>query len=323
MKKLGYVMLCVLAMGFVSCSDDDDNGKTSSGGAAEAPKTEDAGISFPVTFISSSQGGSADFTYVDGRMTGGTYDNSSFTISSNPLRIRSEYENESDIIQNIKLNEQGYMTYAELTGKAYNEGKTYTYKMTFSAQYNSEGYLTLLTQHYKEGTDTGDTETRFTWVNGNLMKISSKDVWKDEDGVGTDETVEEYTYENGGYKNANIYFFVDKGRAVYVDNNVFYAGLMGKAPKNIPTYIKGVDNYTVEGQDDEDSWEWDIESVRYNDNGSVSSIVYDMFEGGYEYKEELYYGYANNLITSSAIQQTSVAPRAKKSKFFHSMMNRR
>ena len=121
--------LCLMAgFNLSACSDDDDeggNGGAGSGVAAQQmPKVADAGIQFPVTQYSEYYGSYIEtYTYSNGRMTGGSYPYGSismgtyslgiYSISSNPLVLTEQRDDRSSTFRNIRVNGNGFMTYAE------------------------------------------------------------------------------------------------------------------------------------------------------------------------------------------------------------------
>ncbi len=95
MKKHLLWTFCLLAVGFASCSDDDEKKTAPLLRGDQATTTpdvsQDLGIQFPVTSINGSW---EVFNYTDGKLTSGTLSNpdGTFTISHNPLTIKVEMQ---------------------------------------------------------------------------------------------------------------------------------------------------------------------------------------------------------------------------------------
>ena len=105
-----------MAVGFASCSDDDEKKTDPTPPGDQATTTpdvsQDLGIQFPVTSINGSW---EVFNYTDGKLTSGTLSNpnGTFTISHNPLTIKVEMqygdsgdESSVETYTNIKVNDK-------------------------------------------------------------------------------------------------------------------------------------------------------------------------------------------------------------------------
>lgn len=299
-KYLFLAVCCMLATGFTACSDDDDNEGGGSGTPANnAPNvSESLGIEHLVTSTYGGEGGNATFNYSNGKMTNGVTDgNTNFVITENPLKINlsyiSEYNTSISNITDIKTNSNGFVTYAKSkTEETYYE-ETDSYEESITFEYDADGHLIK-----QVVTETGDGYSYFypityTWVNGNLTKIVSID----EDEEYSYTSTYEFEYASDASVNVNPGIFFDGMYDEYLYDFMWYAALLGKTTKNIPTKIT---RKSIEKENGEVTYESKSEEtvdVTYNPNGSVESITYTDVD--YGYPSTVYYGYNGEQLESN------------------------
>lgn len=328
-KKWLVCALCMLSVGFVSCSDDDDNENGGEGGldpvsgqpAAEAPAVSGAGIQFPVTTFSGA-GENMVYFYENGKMTSGKDGNYySFQITSNPLQIKATYNYDSDTsgdtsdtYYNIRVNDSGFITYCNYRGAEEAEG--YVFESTVSCTYDGNGYL--LTEK-ASGRDTEGYSMTInvtnTWENGNLVKREESGVEKEEGETWNFRLVYDFVYDESKYPNSGVYYDIDEYDDYFFDSYVFYAGLLGRVSKNIP-----IKSTCTEYEDGEPGDADVIETVNvlYNANGSVKTITWRSDNYNYSFN----YGY-DPVTPDTSVKSTPVAGRTMKSKMLRRLQERR
>ncbi|MCM1520090.1 MAG: DUF4595 domain-containing protein [Lachnoclostridium sp.] len=250
------------AFTFTSCSDDDDDknppvvgiedvlpeGLPSIDGATI--KTNAAGQVVEI----SNQYNTATFQY--GSFSRANTFQVLMTITEKGSDDRDEFY--------MQLNGQGFVKYAE---EYYYDGDQLEDSETWEFDYNSDGQLTKLYRSENESTVT------ITYSNGDIA--TTKEVEEDGD-------YEEYTfvYTNSKYTTA----VANKGGVMDFDSffNIdmdemgvaYYAGLLGKATKNLPmgySYVEKEGGSTYTGSE---TFNWE-----FNANGLPTKF----WEGDYEY----------------------------------------
>lgn len=291
MKRKWFVCaLCMLSVGFMSCSDDDEEENAGVGGsgggsdapAMEAPAVNGAGIQFPVTYVNNGYE-STYYRYENGRMVQGwgAYE-PGFLVTSNPLIVKGGDEDNSYTFQNIRLNNSGFITSCELTGT---EGDSYTYKASLSCSYDEDGHLVLEKGTYldNEGGKEEYTAT-YVWNNGNLVRHEENNMDVEDGEVEYGRYVCEMEYAGNKYPNSGVFFEIDvMGGGAAFDGFFFYAGVMGRYSKNIPSKVTIIDY--VENAEESCTFVTDVTGVEYNDNGSVKAVntMYDGSSRIYQY----------------------------------------
>lgn len=246
MNKFLICLAACAAVVLPSCSDDD-----------EPTVTNPVDNVFPNGLPATVDG--ASFTVDDqGRMTritdGSdvvTFEYGTFTHGDQyqavmKLRDTSYPDDNSDIY--LKLNEQGYVTYALQTYSDPQEAD-----QTWKFSYDNQGHLVRLQR--SEGGD----DFKITYTDGNITKVVQDE---------TDGDHREYTifYTNGQFTKAvankgNIMLFDD---CFHIDMDemglAYYAGMLGKATLDLPmsysmTGIEGGSPYT-----DKDTYNWTFNS---------------------------------------------------------------
>ena len=296
MKKHLLWTFCLLAVGFASCSDDDEKKTAPTPPGDQATTTpdvsQDLGIQFPVTSINGSW---EVFNYTDGKLTSGTLSNpdGTFTISHNPLTIKVEMqygdsgdESSVETYTNIKVNDKGFATSATYQSTDVYDGETEKTNGQATMANAADGHIT---EKQVNSTGPGYTENykiSYTWNNGNLLSVQVEDRYSDNEESGVLTTIYKYTYGEG-QPNPGIYF---DGMWYMTYDFMWYAGLFGKTTKDIPTSVK----YT-EIEDGQGYYEYEKTLVpHYNENGSLASLEYWNAAG---YVERTYtFGYNGQAV---------------------------
>lgn len=259
--SMAMLLMGMLCFNFVACSDDDepngDNGNDtgivdpSNVFTGERPKSV-SGISMVYNTEGLVTGMSTD----DGKKVTFEYHNVTRVVNKQSYIRMTVVDEEYDetFIFDMELNEKGFVKHCEQTGQG---GDIETWDFG----YTDEGNL-----NYMKRSEGGNEVTNITYQGGNVIKTST---------VSEEEPDEKYEY--------TIYYTSDevttpipnKGCLMLFDATLgidmdemeyaYYAGLLGKATKNLP----------VKDTDSEFSW-------KLNNNGYPTELV--IIEGGYEDK---------------------------------------
>lgn len=257
-KFMPVAMLATaVAFSFTSCSDDNDEPDPDNGGTTVAgPSVENVfanGLPASVdgsTFTTNDKG---QLTSIKDGTTTITFEYGTFTQlrAHNFTVLMKERDSQdptdgSDIYMELDMN--GFVTYAY---QVYLDDDDVD---EWSFEYNTDGYLTKV---YR--TESNDTTT-ITHANGDIQKV----VRVDGDGYRSEYTL---AYTNDEYTspvaNKGCIMLYDEAFGVDLDEMeiVYYAGMLGKATKNLPmgaTYkgTEGSSSYT-----DFETYHWE-----FNDN---------------------------------------------------------
>ena len=316
-KWLSLALCLTAGFSLSACSDDDEgSGNTGGGGVTNA------GIQFPVTQIADEDGPATTYyEYSNGRMTGGSYGSVSlgivtwdhpFSFSYNPLVITEE-ETEPGFsylctMSNIKLNGNGFMTYAEFSSRTSSGDDVERDNGSATWEYDSEGHLISESGNGNDSYGPYSWNWTYTWENGNLTKIE----YYDDMGDDAYHFVSTLTYEESLWKNTGVYPGYIFG--CFIGNDyLYYSGLLGRTTKLIPTSITDVNGSYTEI--------YTVKEVNYNPDGSIRRIVVADQNGNTRYETERY-GYADYPIQQEQ-SGYSVAPSKKSSKAFRGMKARR
>lgn len=261
-------LMCMLALNFIACSDDDDKNE---GGSIVNPSNVFTGerpksIS-GVSLTYDAKGLLTGITSDDGRKVTFEYHNVTKAVNQqNYVRmtvIDTEYND--TYIYEMELNEQGFVKYCEQTVPD-SDGDTETWNF----KYDAEGHLIYM--KYTDGIDKDRiTETtNITYKDGNIIETST--IADDEPGKFT-HTIS-YTSDKVSkpIENKGCIMLFDETLGVDMDDMalIYYAGLLGKATKNLPVKSTDEENYTSE-------FIWTL-----NNNGYPTQVV--IKENGYEDK---------------------------------------
>lgn len=272
MKTFDYFLpTCILAMCvslFVACSSDDDN--------ENDPTPPGSGTIGFITSIADPDATSY-FEYDNGVMTGGIDGYwGDFTIQRNPLLITSRYEDMYELVsldfKEIKTNEKGFITSALITTKETGYEDDYHHESTgrITAEYDKNGYLTK----FEQKTNDGGGILTCTWVKGNLVKLQHTWEWKTKDGKIDDAGSEIFTltYPGDAPVNSGIYVMGEAILEAGFPDFLWYAGLLGKPTKNLPTMIKQESRYWSDYNSPETGEDTDYYHVSYDKKGRVSVL---------------------------------------------------
>ena len=245
--KFAPIAFCACAVALVSCSDDDNNEPSLPdvpdvvkpvGPSADNVFTNGLPAMVDGAALTTNDKGQVIKIEDDYQTTAFEYGSFS-RAESFDAKMTVTYKNYDDekIVYYLRLNEQGFITYAleEYTDSYGTETETYEFK------YDAEGRMT-----YVCSSDNDETFT-LTYTDGNLTEVLEKETdgdYSTSTFIYTDSEVKA-PYENKG----KIMMFDEWN--VDLDNIAvaYYAGLLGKAVKNLPLgYTKfgkeGGDEYT-------------------------------------------------------------------------------
>lgn len=217
-----------LALGFASCSDDDSDGQ-------DTPNPPAGGSNVEVVFpngLPASVDGAAITTNADGQVTSikeGTeeyaFQYGTFTpskaINYTVLMTYKDTQYPQDNYQvYMQLNKQGFVDYAL---QVYSDGD----QDEWWFGYNSDGQL-----NYLKRTEGGDVYN-VTYTNGDITSVSMTDEDGDKGTTTISYTDAKHTApvaNKGGIMLFDYTFNIDIDKMA----KAYYAGLLGKATKNLP-----------------------------------------------------------------------------------------
>ncbi len=343
MKKYVWVFaLCLLPMGFLSCGDGDEdmteldgsgngttdgeNGSGSNGGTSgvesdgtQPPLLADVGIRFPVTSVDNGYL-THSFHYSNGRLSAISVSNTSwvYTISTNPLAISIEDSyNNRVIIENIKVNQDGFITSAQYKNNEKDGG--YEVNGTVRFEYDATGHcikeITKEKNIYNDdfwgvGVEYDTLVVNHIWQDDNLvnsyMTYSLEDTvfnaQNEYDNHYYERYESDYRYFYNGDKNpntgihfagnykggkSNLYGWGNEERFVYN----YYSGLLGRLSRNIPVRVDQTSYYESSRGSNNSTTPYSINlQTDYNENGSIHAIT-QILPNGYTYKTT--FGYDN------------------------------
>ena len=282
--------LC-LAAGFSLLACNDDDGDEGGNGVQQPPKVTDIGIQYPVTQYINQSEEMETYTYSDGRMTGGySTSGASFLISYNPLVLMEQHEEYSSTLRNIKINDSGFMTYAETSSSEPLPDENWYENGSITWTYDAEGHLLSENGNITDSSDGPYAwSCTFYWSDGNL--ISSEYRLKEEEGH---EFRQLYAWSYGGnqWPNSGVYperFIQATGTELPV---LFYSGLLGKTTRLVPTAVTVRE---MEGDTETYRWEYSTIDVNYNGDRSIRSVEVAL-EGNPDYSDIYLFGYAGYPI---------------------------
>lgn len=380
MKKYVWVFaLCLLPMGFLSCGDGDEdmteldgsgngttdgeNGSGSNGSSGvesdgtQPPLLADLGIQFPVTSIYEGENQKPYiFQYSNGRMSAYGISSLLFTISSNPLAISWGNSKDDRIysIENIKVNQDGFITSAQYKYNDKDGGDEESYNDTFRFrfEYDATGHcIKEITEEkyiYNEnyfgvGVEYVTLVVNHTWQDDNLvnsyMTYSLEDTFfnaqNEYHSYERYESDFRYFYDGDKNPNSGIHF------AGYYNGNAniefggwdyfwmgfnYYSGLLGRLSRNIPVRVDHTCYYeNSSGSNSSTSYSTNLQTD-YNENGSIHAIT--CFRSDYDYTYKTTFGYDNiplrNVKQESSFRgKENVEQRAPFGSLRERMMQRR
>lgn len=242
--KLTSIALVGCSLAFVSCSDDNDEPDLGTNGEPTTENVFTAGVPASV-------GGATITTNEKGQVTKITdgYDVITFEYGVfNPSRASSYtvcMNVDGDKIY-MQLNKMGFVEHALQVYEDYEDGTD-----TWDFEYNNDGQLARL-----QRSENGD-DFKITYTNGDITKVNQID----EDNYSSEYTI---VYTNNKYTstvaNKGCIMQFDDFFGIDMDEMGFayYAGLLGKATKNLPI------GYTE--KDDEGTWSYSF-NWEFNGNG--------------------------------------------------------
>lgn len=327
MKKIYWLTVCcLLGLGFTACTEEDDekdknnnrpddivdvtpNDSTEVNYPDENPGVE---ANNPIIYIMGYD--HSEFYYENGKLTHGVTDyDSQFAITWNPLSIHVAYEGENeDYVENytnMRVNQDGYVTSADYEATDTYQGETWHTHATFSAQYTLDGHIAEKNAEMNDEESTDTYNISYTWEDNNLTHIRIEEQYT-EIGYGTEHSIEtyEYTYDadDSRFKNSGIYLY-EMWYATY--DFMWYAGLLGKTTRNIPTSVTHI--YEMDGEEIE-KYTYQI-VPNYNDDNAITSLEY-RDPSGYTIRT-FHYGYENGgSVADSTYMSKRTMDNGKKAK---------
>jgi YD repeat-containing protein len=262
------LMMVVLCVGFASCSSDDDKDDNNGNGTVNPSNvfTGERAKSFSgMDMTYNADGLLTEIKSADAKVTFEYHGVTRAVNQEHYVKMTvadQEYKDEIYVF-NMELNEQGFVKHCD---EIEPDGDAETWDFTYTA----EGNLTSMKR--SEG---GNETTTITYKDGNVTKTSTVS----EDDDDNYEYTISYTSDkvSKAIENKGCIMLFDQTLGVDMDEMeyAYYAGLLGKATKNLP--VKCVDE---EGYASEFTWP-------LNDKGYPTKLV--ITEG--EYEDEYSFGW--------------------------------
>lgn len=292
LKYLPYAAFLVLAAVSYSCSDDD-GGNGSGGGPSTSgsgmPTTAELGVEWPMSRVVDYDTEYLRLDYdADGRLTGG-YDfmfGGNFTVDSMPLSFeyydRTESYDDRCVIDDIKVNEAGYIVSASIS-ESFEDFDTpvESWDMAGAVEvaYNADGRMTEVVERctFEENGYVGTAvcHNTYTWQGGQIAtQVYRYEESFTENGQTYTYGEEEHTefFYDGGYDNTGVYAELDDIEIVY--SSLLYSGLLGKAPTQLPSSYITTEYYN--GQPEEQPSEVSRDAT-YDSDGRVMTYAHYTF----------------------------------------------
>jgi len=229
-RFFGMVLVTVLlSAGFAACSsDDDDDNNGGNDGKVSASSVFTGGLPKSVAGMSltyNSDGTLARITS-NGESVSFEYGSGTRAVSANTVRMTIYDDGELFANCDMVLNASGFVKSCMETDY---EGDTETWEFG----YNSDGQL-----NYMKRSEGGNEVTNMTYQNGNIVKAKM---------VSEDDADDRYecsiTYTDTANKGCVVLFDATLGIDMDEMEYAYYAGLLGKATKNLPKSCIDEDGY--------------------------------------------------------------------------------
>lgn len=195
-KLFASAAVLIGGLSFASCSSDDGDAVSSEGNPSAGTVTDSNGAKYRLT-----KAGGISYSYDSyGKLSSIYVNGETYNASYNPFKLTSgESSNEKDVIDNIRLNANGYITglrevydYTSSSVSDHEEG-------TASLSYDGNGHLTRITvssssyeiYNGEKESYSGTATLTLTWNDGKLTKVTEESTGDDEDS-----STYEFTYSN-------------------------------------------------------------------------------------------------------------------------------
>ena len=244
LRMFGALLLtCVMCLNFVACDDDPTgNSQPDAPGVVNpsnvfAEKAPQSAVGLDIT--RNDKGLVTKMVSSDGSEITFNYNNAITRATSNYIVMTVKHPHYPDeIVFNLVIGTNGFIS----------NWKNVTHNENGMFGYNGDGQLNYLKYNHADG---GYDELKMTYENGNLTETNSRDTY----------------YFTTGYTNADGTTIPNKGGVMVYDDQTFgiegddycdlmnwlhYAGLLGKATKDLP--LSFVDYF-----DDEGKYEWQLD----------------------------------------------------------------
>lgn len=233
-KFLSVALISSVSLAFVACSDDDDDPVVPGSTITEVfPEGTPANV-----------GGAKITTNAQGQVTAVVNGTETVSFSYEPITRATTFDVTMTIkdvnypdetaVYYLKLNKQGYVEYA-LEVETY---ETESEEQEWWFTYNNAGQLNYM-KRTEGGGENGFEICNITYADGDITKVVNTEERTD-GNTGDDGSEYTISYVSGDVKTA----IANKGAIMLFDDcfgidmddmaNAYYAGLLGKATKNLP-----------------------------------------------------------------------------------------
>ncbi len=216
-RLISAMILATIFLSFTACSNDDDsiNGGNGQSGKRVAKIVNEYDDFIRTEIFSYSNGKLSHYTAKYDNKTG--YENNqTITYSGNTVVLKGLFDG-SDCVQTYTLNNSGLATSCKIVNKNSGSEKDYIF------QY-SDGYLIGMSFAYSSKDYNSSEIYIFNYSNGNMTKLTHKDNYE--------TRTYSFTYYNDLNKGNIMNEFMSDD--LFAHRAAFYAGILGKATKNLP-----------------------------------------------------------------------------------------
>jgi len=216
-RFIGMVLMAVLvSVSFAACSDDDDD-NGGNGGKVNTSSVFTAGLPKSVAGMSMTYNSDGTLASISDGGTRASFEYGSATraVADNAVRMTIYEDGEVFATCDLLLNASGFVKSCTETC----DGDVDTWDFG----YNNDGQL-----NYMKRSEGGNEVTSITYQNGNIVKAKTV---SEDDGDQNECSISYSSQENkGGIMLFDATLGIDMDEMEYA----YYAGLLGKATKNLP-----------------------------------------------------------------------------------------
>lgn len=214
-------MTAILSVGFEACSGDDDEDNNSGGSNVKVNTSKVFTGGLPKSIDGMLMTYNSDGTLAsisgDGTSVSFEYGSGTRAVADNTVRMTIYEDGELFATCDMTLNADGYVKSCTETDY---DGDV----ETWAFGYNSDGQL-----NYMKRSEGGNELTSITYSNGNIVK--TKTVSEEEPDESSEYSI---TYSDVANKGCIMLFDATLGIDMDEMEYAYYAGMLGKATKNLP-----------------------------------------------------------------------------------------
>lgn len=300
-KSTTFAAALIAGLSLASCNSSDDGDDVSNDGNSNAGTvTDNNGSKYRLT-----KAGNTTYSYdSEGKLSSVYANGETYNVSYNPFKLTHETSQEKDVIDNIRLNANGYITGARdvYDYKSGNSSEHEESNASFS--YDGNGHLTRMTAsssgyeiyNGEKESFNGTRTITLTWNDGKLIKVTDEVAG---DGADDDDNYTyEFTYSNATSNPLCQYTPNLLDVEVSIIQRLACIGYFGKGPSQLPSGCR------------------EYNSTCYYKYGLLSSGLVDWYSKSYDssssYTSKNYMVYSSVTGSSSKIIKSPFAEQSPK-----------